>query len=306
MQYQDFLNHLQTQRRLSAHTVTAYGQDLRQFATFCRERFALIDAREVERTHVKTWLAELLEAGLAATSIRRKLSAVRALFAYRHARGKQATDPTLRVPVPRKAGRLPTSIAAADLKRLLTSFPDPTEQEDFGLLRDQLLLNLLYGAGLRRAELIGLREGDVDLPRARITVLGKGGKQRLLPLGPGLVEVLECYGALRATHFPDAPPELLLTDKGKRLYPKFVYNKVTRYVGGVSSEEKRSPHVLRHSFATHLLDGGADLNAVKELLGHSSLAATQLYTHASVARLQEVYRRAHPAAGEEKDGEKRN
>lgn len=303
MQFAEFLGHLRHQRRLSPHTVDAYATDLRGFAKFCHATYEVDVAKDVQRSHVKAWLAHLSEAGLAATSIRRKLSAVRAYFAYRHARGMQGSDPTVRIPVPKKAKRLPTTIAPADLRRLFNAFPDPLTNEYFPLLRDHLLLTLLYHTGMRRAELIALRDADVNLAARQIRVFGKGGKERLIPIGPGPCELIQAYWERRRADFPDAPDRLLVTDKGKPLYPKFVYNKVTAYLGSVSTENQKSPHVLRHSFATHLLGEGADLNAVKELLGHAGLAATQLYTHGDATRLLEIYRKAHPAAERKKTGE---
>lgn len=300
--HHQFLSHLVHQRRLSEHTVAAYAKDLSQFAVWCKEEHGLVRTGEVSREHVKAWLASLMSADLAAASIRRKLSSLKAFYAYQQSRGLQRENPTLRIPTPKLKRRLPTSVAEKDVKRLFASFPDPVTNTDFPLLRDHLLLALLYQCGLRRAELIGLNQTDVDLDHRRLSVTGKGKKQRLVPFGPKLAELAECYGALRAATFPeDECPALLLTDAGKRPYPKYVYNKVTEYLGAFSTEEKKSPHVLRHTFATHLLSEGADLNAVKELLGHANLAATQLYTHNNIKRLQEVYRQAHPEGERPKD-----
>ncbi len=293
--HQQFLNHLTHQRRLSEHTVAAYANDLKQFAAWCKEEYDLVSTGAVTREHVKAWMASLMNNKLAPSSIRRKLSSLKAFYAYQQSRGLQRENPTLRIPTPKLSRRLPTSVAEKDIKRLFGGFPDPLTNTDFSLLRDHLLLALLYQCGLRRAELIGLNQLDADLNHRRLSVAGKGKKQRLVPFGHKLSELLECYGLLRASTFPeDESPALLLTDSGKRLYPKYVYNKVSEYLGAFSTEEKKSPHVLRHTFATHLLGEGADLNAVKELLGHANLAATQLYTHNNIKRLQEVYRQAHP------------
>jgi integrase/recombinase XerC len=295
MNFYQFLAHLTHQRRLSEHTVAAYANDLKQFSTWCLKEHEVSSTTGVTRDHVKGWLASLMTAERAPSSIRRKLSSLKAFYAYQQSRGLQRENPTLRIPTPKLSRRLPTSVAEKDIKQLFGSFPDPLTNNNFQLLRDHLLLALLYQCGIRRAELIALNQMDVDLDHRRLSVIGKGKKQRLVPFGPKLVELLERYTEVRAATFlEDDTPALLLTDRGKRLYPKYAYSKVTEYLGAFSTEEKKSPHVLRHTFATHLLNEGADLNAVKELLGHANLAATQLYTHNNIRRLQEVYRQAHP------------
>ena len=299
MDFTTFLNHLAYQRRLSAHTVAAYASDLEAFATYCGETYGVMHPAEVTRAIVKSWLAELNAGGMAATSIRRKLSALKAYYLYRQTRGLQEHNPTKRVPTPRAGKRLPATIPRADLDLLFGQFADPATENDFHSIQDHLLLALLYQAGLRRAELINLRLQDVHLDRRELLVRGKGNKERIVPFGPGLAELLERSIFLRSGAESDCQ-RLFITEKGKPLYPKYVYNKVRGYLSGVTREEKRSPHVLRHSFATHLTEEGADLNAVKELLGHASLAATQLYTHNDLERLRKIYRQSHPEGGEEK------
>ena len=298
MDFTPFLNYLTHQRRLSPHTAQAYASDLEAFATYCGEAYDVSQPTEVNRTMVKSWLAELNEGGMAATSIRRKLSALKAYYLYRQMRGHQEHNPTKRVPTPRAGKRLPATIPRADLEMLFGQFPDPAEDNDLQSIQDHLLLALLYQAGLRRAELIDLRVQNVHLDRRELRVRGKGNKERILPFGPGLAELLERAILLRSGA-EIGGDHLLVTGRGKPLYPKYVYNKVRNYLSTVTREEQRSPHVLRHSFATHLTEEGADLNAVKELLGHASLAATQLYTHNDMERLRSVYRQAHPEGGGE-------
>ncbi len=292
-----FLNYLRHERRYSPHTVLAYEQDLQQFFVFVAQQFDMQDAKEVNRASIRSWLASLSAAGYAATAIKRKLSSLKAFYRFRQERGYQTENPTLRIPSPKPPRRLAATIAEKDMQRLFQNFE--AAERDFPNLRDQLLLALLYQCGLRRAELLGLRDGDVSLEQRQLRVHGKGGKTRLLPFGQKLSELLEEYTSARSHYFRECSTDsLLLTDKGQPLYPKWIYNTVVRYIATVSKEEKKSPHVLRHSFATHLSDHGADLNAVKTLLGHSSLAATQIYTHNSAERLRAVYEQAHPAAGE--------
>jgi len=303
MTFHEFLAHLTHQRRLSEHTVAAYRTDLAQFAAFCAEEYEVKKTSVVTREMVKSWLASLMSNDRAPASIRRKLSALKAFYAFQQSRGLQRENPTLRIPTPKVGRRLPTAVSGKNIKRLFNAFPDPLSNPDFPLLRDHVMLALLYQCGLRRAELIGLDLADADAAHRRLTVTGKGNKQRLIPFGPKLAELIERYGELRASVFPKAETEaLILTDRGKRLYPKYVYNKVSAYLSDFSTEEKKSPHTLRHTFATHLLEEGADLNAVKELLGHANLAATQLYTHNNIRRLQDVYRQAHPEGEPPKEG----
>jgi integrase/recombinase XerC len=298
MPHTSFLNYLEHERRFSAHTLVAYRNDLRQFRQFVEQVYGLEDYAEVDHQVVRAWLVYLLEQGLSTATIRRKLSTLKAFFRFRCRRGLQDQNPTARVTSPKLPRRLPTVVAASALAELLATF---RERTDFSGLRDGLVLELLYGTGVRRAELIGLQRRDVDLVRRRLRVRGKGGKERLVPFGKWLAERIEAYEVARQAEWPDADsvPQLLLTDRGKPLYPKWVYNKVKAYLGTVTTERKRGPHTLRHSFATHLSDNGADLNAIKTLLGHANLAATQVYTHNSIEKLKQVYQQAHPKGGGE-------
>ena len=297
MHFHEFLSYLEHQRRLSPHTLLAYRNDLETFANFCGSH-QVLQARAVDRSLVKSWLVHLTaEEASSPRTVRRKLSALKAFYKWRQQRGLQSENPTLRIPTPKISKPLPKTAEPETMQRLFAAFPDPLEDEAFHSLRDHTLLALLYQTGMRRAELIKLGVRDVDLRARKLSVTGKGGKQRFLPIGPRLAELVGRYSELREQSFAELPPNLLLTDKGRAMYPKFVYNKVVQHLAGVTTQEAKNPHVLRHTFATTLLNGGADLNAVKELLGHASLAATQVYTHTNVARLQEVYRRAHPEGG---------
>lgn len=290
-----FLNYLTNERRYSAHTVTAYGKDLEQFSLYCRHFYGISDLGKVKRTQVRSWLAYLLEEEHSPATIRRKLASIKAYYRLRQERGFQSDNPTIRIPTPKLPKRLPVTVTSKEINALFRSFP--VERNDFSLVRDELLLALLYQTGMRRSELMGLKRSTIAVDERQLRVTGKGNKERIIPFGPALAELLEDYELLREQNYPEQSEDrLLLTDAGNPLYPKWVYNKVSTYLGGVSKAARKSPHVLRHSFATHLSDEGADLNAIKGLLGHANLAATQIYTHSSVARLREVYQRAHPAA----------
>ncbi|MEM6396710.1 MAG: tyrosine-type recombinase/integrase [Bacteroidota bacterium] len=295
MQLLSFLHHLQHERRLSAHTVVAYRKDLEQFVDYQESIYANRQAAQVKRIHIRAWLVSLHESGLAATSIRRKLAAVKAFFRWRQERGYQEKNPAIRIPTAKPPKRLPKVLPEKDLKRLIDRMVEGSER--YSDWRDYLLIALMYETGLRRSELIHLRKSNLNILHRTLRVVGKGGKERVLPFGQSLAEKLEGYLKMRADEFgSNAPNQLLLTDKGRPMYPKFVYNKVVAYLGGIGHHKGASPHALRHSFATHLLEHGADLNAVKALLGHASLAATQVYTHQRIDHLRAVYKQAHPAA----------
>lgn len=287
-----FFHYLEHERRLSPHTLTAYRTDLKQFTDFLVDTYDISDFSVVDHHIIRAWLVALLEQGQAARSIRRKLSTLKAFYRFRRERGFQEHNPTTKVTSPKPPKRLPAVVQEKQMEALFDRLP---AADSFAACRDRLLLELLYGTGMRRAELIGLRRMDIDLSRRHIRVMGKGSKERLLPFGPQLAEAIEAYEQARQQVFPEnQDATLLLTDKGKPLYPKWVYNRVRHYLSLVTSQEQRGPHVLRHSFATHLSEHGADLNAIKTLLGHTNLAATQIYTHNSIEKLKRIYEQAHP------------
>jgi integrase/recombinase XerC len=287
-----FLEHMAYERRCSAHTVAAYARDLKQFDTFLQ---ATAQAGLAAATHrsVRRWLMELLESGVGARSAGRKLSALRAYYRFARTVGEVQEDPTTLVEAPKLPKRLPQFVEAARMEDL---FGKVTWPEGFEGTRDRMVLELFYGTGMRLAELLGLTMDRVDLRSGTLRVLGKRNKERLLPLGPKLAEALRRYctqlAAIRPGH--EGALYLVVDERGQPLSRRTVQRMVQHYLGAVTTQTKRSPHVLRHTFATHLLERGADLNAVKELLGHASLAATQVYTHNTVEKLKEVHRLAHP------------
>ena len=287
-----FIKYLQFEKRFSEHTLTAYSTDLQQFQAFLESIYGEAEWQQVKASQIRSWMAYLLEQKQAPASIRRKISTLKTFYRFWRRTYPDFRDPTKGIQTPKLQKRLPVTADSTALHRLLASFP---AEADFPTLRDKLVLELLYGTGLRRSELLGLSLGDVSLSESRLRIKGKGNKERLVPFGPAVKEALEHYLKVREEHYPNRS-HLILTDKGNQPYPKWVYNKVKQYLGALPYLEKASPHVLRHSFATHLSDGGADLNAIKELLGHTSLAATQVYTHNSIEKLKRSYDQAHPKA----------
>ncbi|WP_367390874.1 tyrosine-type recombinase/integrase [Lewinella sp. LCG006] len=292
MDVNGFIRYLEFEKRFSEHTLKAYKNDLSQFENFIQEVYGRCQWSEIIASQVRSWMAVLLEQEHAPASIRRKLSSIKAFYRYWRRQFPDLSDPTKAIQTPKLKKRLPVTADATALARLLASFP---EAPDFSEARDKLLLELLYGTGLRRSELLQLKEKDVLRAEKRLRISGKGGKERLIPYGDAVHQALLVYQKLKHEAFPDVEI-LILTNKGKPPYPKWMYNKVKQYLGTLPYLERASPHVLRHSFATHLSDAGADLNAIKELLGHSSLAATQVYTHNSIEKLKRSYEQAHPKA----------
>ncbi len=289
-----FLDYLHYQKRFSLHTLTAYRTDLQQFGRYLSEVYELDDPARATQHHIRSWLVSLLAQGLSDRSLRRKNSALRAFYRFLRKRGTIAKDPMQYVPRGKVPRKLPDVARRGELLQLIEAGP---AGDSFSARRDHFVLELLYSTGMRRSELLRLRTEDIDRAKGHIRVLGKGQKERLIPMGNWLLESLRSYMAARREAFGEAADlPLLLTDKGKPLYPKKVYLIVRRGLAQLGTAERKSPHALRHAFATHLMEQGADLQAVKELLGHTSLAATEIYTHNTVERLRKAYLQAHPKA----------
>ena len=284
-----FLQWLRSEKRSSDHTVEAYQRDLKQFQDYLSSVYELEDHREVSSSMIRSWLVSLMESGIARRSVHRKLSSLRSYFKYLRKEGILSHDPLSTITAPKLSKRLPVYVEEIPMDRLFSSnlFPD-----DWSGLRDELLVTILYETGIRRAELIGLKAADVDYQRKMIKVLGKRNKERFIPVGDELLGTIRDYMSKRG-EVVDAD-FLLNTDQGKKLSPGFVYRKVNYYLAMVTTQQKKSPHVLRHTFATHLLNRGADLNSIKEILGHANLAATQVYTHNTIEKLKNVYSQTHP------------
>lgn len=291
---QSFLDHLRFVKRYSAHTLTSYEKDLSDFCRFIQDQYEEADLLQVRPAMIRTWLASLKDAGMESRTISRKISALKSLYKYLRKEGLADTNPMSTIVTPKLNKRLPMFVEEGQMQVLFDhlEFPD-----NWTGLTQRLLFRLLYETGMRRAELIGLKESSIDVYQGQIKVLGKGSKERIIPLNPDLVRALKAYINEKHTNFPGSDQASLLVNRdGKKLSPGFVYQTVKKYLSAITTIEQRSPHILRHSFATHLMNSGADLNAVKELLGHSSLASTQVYTHNHIEKLKEVYKRAHPKA----------
>lgn len=285
-----FLEYLDAERGYSSHTISAYQNDLTQFVEFLRKQ-RIASFGRVTKTTLRSFLAHSLQEGLSKKSVARRVASLRSLFKFLHRQRLIRSNPTLTLLSPNVERRLPTFLDERTMKHAVEA-PDPTHPNG---KRDAAILELFYSTGIRLSELIGLRISDVDFTRKTLKVQGKGSKQRIVPVGNAALQALRTYLDDERKLFDDNAP-LFVTRKGERLYPVAVHRIVRKYLDRVSEAEKKSPHVIRHSFATHLLNRGADLAAVRELLGHESLSTTQIYTHVSTERMKKVYRQAHPKA----------
>ena len=296
MHHESFYQYLEFEKRSSVHTLAAYRSDLEQFEVFLNSQYEGTATTAVDHQHIRAWIVALMDNGLTARSVNRKLSTLKTYYRFLRKHGYLTTDPMRKVQAPKTGKRLPTTVRAERLELLLDELPFPNT---FAGRRDKLILELLYGTGMRRSELTQLPVTAVDFDRREIRVLGKRNKERLIPISARLARLVAEYLPVRETQLADlTTQELILTNSGKAMYPQQLYSIVKRELSRITTAEQRSPHVLRHSFATHLSDGGADINAIKELLGHAGLAATQIYTHNSIEKLREVYAQAHPKARE--------
>ncbi|HLN22322.1 MAG TPA: tyrosine-type recombinase/integrase [Bacteroidales bacterium] len=290
---ESFLQYLEIIKRYSPNTVRSYKNDLDSFFYFLASRDLPADPQSVTSGDIREWIRELVggETAAASSTIHRKVSCLRVFFKYLRKEGIMSSDPLEKVVLPRKKKVLPVFVGEKSMESLL-------DNVDFGKdyqgLRDKTIIELFYMTGMRRAELIGLRTADVDLVEGTVKVTGKRNKQRIIPLVASFKTNLGEYLRVRNEFAGSAEGWFFLTDKGTKMYDKFVYNVVNRYLSMVTTIEKKSPHVMRHTFATHMLNRGADLNSIKELLGHANLSATQVYTHNTFEKLRKVYEKSHP------------
>jgi integrase/recombinase XerC len=291
---QPFIEHLKFEKRYSAHTIRSYKDDLEAFAVFVQDEFGGLALKAISPAVVRSWLAALKDEGLSSRSINRKISTLRSFYKYQIGHGGVEQSPMGAILSPKMSKRLPVYIERKDMAILFDEVRFPDDWEGW---TDRLLLVILYYTGMRLSELIGLKESQVDGGNRSIKVLGKGNKERVIPVNEVLIEAIREYSDKKRVELAAPDTDVLLVGrKGKKLYPKYVYRAVRAYLAEVTTIEQKSPHVLRHTFATHLMNAGAELNSVKELLGHASLAATQVYTHNTIEKLKDVYKKAHPKA----------
>ncbi len=291
---QSFIDYLRFEKRYSKHTITAYAGDLTEFFDFLQHQYETEDIRLISPGMIRSWLAAFLSGGMTAKSVNRKISSLKSFFKFHMREGTIANTPMGQVNSPKISKKLPEFVKEDDTRRLMVALDQSAD--DWKSLNAKMLISIFYATGMRLSELLLLKDKQVDGSRSQIKVLGKGNKERIIPVSPELLELIREYQRLKKKEFDRTEDVLLVTEKGKKLYPKYAWLLVNQYLGEASSLDKKSPHVLRHTFATHLMNHGADLNAVKELLGHSSLASTQVYTHNSIEKLKETHKKAHPKA----------
>jgi len=289
-----FLKYIQIERNYSVQTIRAYGDDLRQFFVFCNIEPDVDGIKQVNHRLVRAWLAHLLNTNYSARSVNRKLSSLRSFYKYLLKQGEVTKNPMQKVVAPKASSKMPYFLSRNEVDKLLYHLD---YSEGFFGLRDLLVIELFYFVGLRVSELANLKESDISISNNSVKILGKGSKERIVPLYPDIVPLLENYVQQKHELYPlNQTPYLIVSSTGKKAYPQLLYRIVKKYLSLVTPLEKKSPHVLRHTFATHLLNQGGDINAIKELLGHASLSTTQIYTHTSVEKLKNVYKQAHPRA----------
>jgi integrase/recombinase XerC len=292
MSLEAFTAYLQFEKNYSPHTLNAYSKDIHDFQEHCSNHYQLENINEVNYPMIRNWIVLLVEQGVSNRSVNRKISSLKSYYKFLLKVGDIEHNPLAKHRALKAEKKIQVPFSENEMAQVLNSI-----EYDEGFLgwRDKLIVEMLYTTGIRRAELINLKLGDIDLSSMTIKVLGKRNKERILPLMPNLVQTIESYLEERKTIAEAVGKDyFLLTKTGHKVYETLVYRVINKYLSKVSPKVKKSPHMLRHTFATHLLNQGADLNAVKELLGHSSLASTQVYTHSSIAKLKEVHATTHP------------
>lgn len=285
-----FLEYLQYEKRFSNHTVLAYSNDLAQFSEYLHKTYEIQELQDINHTVIRSWVVSMMDQKMSPRSVNRKITTLKTFYKFLLRQQVVKENPMLKIQSPKTSKRLPVFVEKDNMNALL----DTTEfGSNFEGQRNKLLIEVLYATGIRLSEIINLKQANVNLSSAQLKVLGKRNKERIVPFNDALKQLIKTYlqhPEVKSTDY------LFVTKNGKKLYEKFVYRVVNKYLSEVTSIQKKSPHVLRHTFATHMLNNGADLNAIKELLGHANLSATQVYTHNTVEKLKNVHKQAHPKA----------
>lgn len=293
MYLQEFSDYLRFEKRYSPHTSTAYITDLTQFSDWLQANVHFNDIKEISHLQIRGWIVELVNSGQTARSVNRKITTLKTYYKFLLRNAWVSANPMLKIQSPRQEQKLPVFVEEQKMENLLEDIEFP---DNFEGVRDKLLLELFYATGIRVSELVNLKKQDVNLYNLSLTVLGKRNKERSIPIVIGLKNLIENYlDLIKHMDIPDSG-HLFCNEKGRKLSPQKVYDIVKHYLSMVTTAGKKSPHVLRHTFATHMLNKGADINAIKEILGHANLAATQIYTHNTIDKLKKSYNLAHPKA----------
>ncbi len=288
-----FLDHLQSEKRYSAHTITSYRHDLGQFEDFIKLNYNISPPEVDKHFFIREWVVSLSEQNFSARTINRKIACLKSFYKFLQRRSLIEKNPMQQVASLKSGKTIPVFLTEESIAQILDHF---SYTDDFPGTRDKLVIELLYGTGIRLAELVNTKDSDINLYEKLIKITGKGNKERFIPLNKSLAELIKLYSSQKTLLLQNESKSFIVTDNGKAAYPGFIYRLVKKYLSMIPVLEKTSPHVLRHTFATHLLNKGADLNAIKDLLGHSSLAATQVYTHNSLDKIKAIFDQAHPKA----------
>ncbi|SHJ09213.1 integrase/recombinase XerC [Mesonia phycicola] len=290
MQLSQFIDYLLLEKKYSLHTINAYQKDIEGFSSFAKDNFQLEQLTEVNYSIIRSWIIQLVDSGITNRSINRKISSLKTFYKYLLKTKQIEVSPLIKHKSLKVSKKIQIPFSDKEVEQVISGFKATTFLE----LRDKLIIELLYSTGMRRAELINLEVNNIDLEKLQVKVLGKRNKERILPLLSSIKNTAEFYLRERAQIASANTSALFVTSKGEKVYTTLVYRVINNYFSKASTKVKKSPHILRHSFATHLLNEGADLNSVKELLGHSSLASTQVYTHNGIKELSKVYLKSHP------------
>ena len=288
MYLEDFINYIKSEKRFSKYTITSYETDLNQFFNFIQLEYQITKPQDVSFKLIRNWISSLLENNLKSTSVNRKISSLKSYYKFLLVSNYVDTNPTLKLISPKSSKRLPVFVEKDNMDSL---FDKDFFEDSYEGKRDKLIIELFYFTGMRLSELINIKTSDIDKVNSQIKVIGKRNKERLIPITFNTLKDLNEF-----INFYEIENFLFAEGNGKKLYSKKVYRIVNKYLAKISSIKKKSPHVLRHSFATHMLNNGADINAIKEILGHANLSATQIYTHNSIKKLKNVHKQAHPKA----------